>query len=239
MAPMNMTVPTTNDYPGEDAVLDFLYRHPDFLLQHPELMASITATHSRGDNVVDFQQLIVQKLRQEKQRAEDRQKLLVDSARTNLTVQARVHASVVRLTEARNLEELIEIINSELALMLEVDVISILIESLPGQEHDIPSHGIRTVSPRFIDNHVGADRDSLLEANVIGDPRLFGAASRLVKSQALMRLNIAHNVPDGLLAFGSRDPLLFTNGQGTELVAFLTDVVERLLRRFMDDASKR
>lgn len=231
---MTSSIPT--DFPTADAVLDFLYKNPEFVTQHADLLASLATPATRGNNVVDFQQLIVQKLRLEKQRAEDRQRLLVDSARSNLNVQARVHAAIVRLAEAHNLDDLIEIINTELALMLQVDVIAILIETAPGAEHEVTSHGIRTVSTRFIDNHLGADRDSLLEANVIGDPRLFGPAARLVKSQALMRLNIAQNVPDGLLAFGSRDPLLFNDSQGTELVGFLTDVVERLLRRFLDNA---
>jgi uncharacterized protein len=226
---MNMTISAT--LPSADDVLDFLYQNPTFLADYPDILAAAT---QRGENVVDFQQLIVQKLRTEKQRVEDRQRLLIDSARNNMTVQARIHAAIIRLTEARNLEEFIDIINTELALMLEVDVIAIVIESEFGQEHIVPSHGIRTVESRFIDNHIGADRDSLLEANVLGDPRLFGPAARLVKSQALMRLNIAQNIPDGLLSFGSRDPLLFADGQGTELVSFLTDVVERLLRRFMD-----
>lgn len=231
-----MSIPI-QEFPTEESVLDFLYRHPDFLLQHPELLASLsTSTGYEGKNVVDFQQLIVQRLRQEKQRAEDRQRLLVASARSNLTVQARIHAATIRLVEARNLENLIDIINNELALMLEVDVIALLIESEIGHQNDVPTYGIRTVSPQFIDNHLGADRDSFLEANIIGDPRLYGPAARLVKSQALMRLNIAHNVPDGLLAFGSRDPLLFSDGQGTELVGFLTDVIERLLRRMLDHA---
>jgi uncharacterized protein YigA (DUF484 family) len=230
---MTMTVPTPTQTTADD-VLQFLQQNPEFLAKYPDIIAA--AKEAAGENVVNFQHLIVQKLRNEKQRVEDRQRLLIDSARSNMTVQARVHASIIRLVEARNLEELVDIINNELALMLEVDVISLLIEAETGGDmRHVPSHGIRTVDPRFIDNHIGADRDSMLEANVAGDPRLFGPAARLVKSQALMRLNIAQNVPDGLLAFGSRDPLLFADGQGTELVGFLTDVVERLVRRMMDN----
>jgi uncharacterized protein YigA (DUF484 family) len=227
-----MTISNPNQTTAED-ILEFLRQNPGFLSQYPDIMAA--AKEAAGENVVSLQHVIVQKLRNEKQRAEDRQRLLIDSARSNMTVQARVHAAIIRLVEARNLEELVDIINNELALMLEVDVISLLIETEVNMDaRHIPSHGIRTVDPFFINDHIGAERDSMLQANVAGDPRLFGPAARLVKSQALMRLNIAENVPDGLLAFGSRDPLLFTEGQGTELVAFLTDVVERLLRRLMN-----
>lgn len=230
---MTMTQ-SPSSLPSAEDVLDFLEQNPGFLANYPELLEMQSVANHDGQNVVNFQQLMLQKLRIEKKRAEDRQRLLIDSARSNLTVQARVHAAIIRLAETRNLEELVDIISNELALMLEVDVIAVLIEARTGEERHIPSHGIRTVDPRFIDNHLGPDRDSLLEANITGDPRLFGPAARLVKSQALLRLHIAQNVPDGLLAFGSRDPLLFSDSQGTELVSFLTDVIERLLRRFMD-----
>jgi uncharacterized protein YigA (DUF484 family) len=75
-------------------------------------------------------------------------------------------------------------------------------------------------------------QDALLNTNIAGDPRLYGPAARLVKSQALLRLTMPGETPDALLAFGSRDPLLFQDGQGTELIGFLADVVERLLRRW-------
>ena len=209
------------------AILDFLQQNPDFLLQHPEVLPQ----QPEQGNVVSFQNVMVQKLRQDKQRAEDKQRLLVDNARNNMTVQARVHAGIVRLLEARNFEELIEIISNELTLMLEVDVISVMIETPINDDLDLPPN-IRLLEIGLIDKLLG-NQDNILQANIAGDPVLYGSASRLVKSQVLMRLNIAENIPDGLLAFGSRDPLLFNDGQGTELVGFLGDVIERLVRRFL------
>jgi len=230
---MTMTSFTKDSLTAQD-VLTWLQQNPDFLASHPELISTLPEeVRKAGDNIVDFQQLMVQKLRTDKQRAEDRQRLLVDSARNNLTVQARVHAGVVRMLEAETLDEFVEMVGSELALILEVDVISISLEATHEKDSNTIYQGIRIVNPGFINNQLGPDRDALLQANLIGDPRLFGPAARLVKSQALMRLNIARHIPDGILAFGSRDPLLFADGQGTDLVSFLTDVIERILRRFL------
>lgn len=210
------------------SILDFLQQNPDFLLQHPELLP---AQPDQG-NVVSFQNVMVQKLRQDKQRAEDKQRLLVDNARNNMTVQARIHAAVVRMLEARSFEELIEIISNELTLMLEVDVISVLMETPTDPSNlELPPN-IRLLDIGMIDRLLG-NQDNILQANIAGDPMLYASASRLVKSQVLMRLNIAENIPDGLLAFGSRDPLLFNDGQGTELIGFLGDVTERLVRHFL------
>lgn len=208
------------------SILDFLQQNPDFLLQHPELIPE------QQGNVVNFQNVMVQKLRRDKQKVEDRHRSLIDNARTNMNIQARVHAGIIRCVEARNLEELIEIAANELTLMLEVDVISLCLETpKAANSFDLPGN-IKLLEIGLIDKLLG-NQDSLVQANIEGDPAIYGGGARLVKSQVLMRLNIAENIPDGLLAFGSRDPLLFSDGQGTELIGFLTDVVERLVRRFI------
>jgi hypothetical protein len=175
---------------------------------------------------------MVSKLRSDKKRAEDRQRSMIDSARTNMTVQARVHAAIVRLLEARNLEEFAEMVSNELSLMLDVDVVALGMEA-PTYFENANVNGIRTLQAGTIDQYMG-DKDAILSANIDGDANLFGPAARLVKSQALLRLNIAEETPEGLLAFGSRDPLLFADSQGTELIGFLGDVIERQLRRFFD-----
>lgn len=209
-----------------ESVLSFLHENPDFLLDHPEILPL------QEGNVVNFQQAMVHKFRADKERSESRQRMMVDNARTNMTVQARVHAAVLRVVEARSFEELNEIVGSEIALMLQVDVVNLVFEqaAVANQVH-FPAGMV--LLPAGAINAMLGDQDSFLQANIDGDPRLFGPAARLVKSQALMRLNVAQRVPDGLIVFGSRDPLLFADSQGTELVGFLADVIERMLRHFM------
>jgi len=74
----------------------------------------------------------------------------------------------------------------------------------------------------------------VLAADTPGDPELFGPGAGLVRSQALIRLQISSETPEGLLAFGSREPDMFHQGQGTELVCFLARVVERCIRSWLD-----
>lgn len=207
-----------------DTVLDFLRNNPDFLLAHPELLPEPAA---QVGNVVNFQQAMVTKLRADKQRADDRTRNMVDNARHNMTLLSRIHAAVIRLTEAADKDELVDIISSELPLMLGVDVAVLVVENGP----DDPASVVRSVDPGMIDAFLEG-QDSILNTNIAGHARLYGPAARLVKSQVLLRLTMPGETPDALLAFGSRDPLLFQDGQGTELIGFLADVVERLLRRW-------
>lgn len=209
-----------------DAVLDFLQANPDFLTQHPELLPL------QAGNVVNFQQAIVHKLRADKERSENRQRMMVDNARTNMTIQARMQAAILRVVEARTFEELIDIINTEVSLMLQVDVANLIFEQAAVANNTAFPSNLTLLRPDTL-NEILGDSDALLQANIDGDARVFGPTARLVKSQALLRLNIADGFPDGILAFGSRDPLLFADTQGTDLVGFLADIVERMVRHFI------
>ncbi len=209
-----------------ETIISFLRENPEFLTQHPELLPL------QSGNVVNFQQAMVHKLRSDKERSEDRQRMMIDNARANMTIQARVQAAVLRTIEAKNFEDLLEIISNEVSLMLQVDVVSVTFEQ-PAVANSVnfpPT--IALLKPGTLDALLGAN-EALVQANIDGDPRVFGPAARLVKSQALIRLQVAKDLPQGLLAFGSRDPLLFADGQGTELAGFLASVVERVVRRFI------
>ena len=74
----------------------------------------------------------------------------------------------------------------------------------------------------------------LLEGTVTGDEALFGAGAGLVRSQALVRLNVSTGAPPCLLALGSREPDMFHSGMRTELISFLARVLERCIRSWLD-----
>jgi uncharacterized protein YigA (DUF484 family) len=77
--------------------------------------------------------------------------------------------------------------------------------------------------------------DVLLSADVgQGDPILFGPAAGLVRSQALLRLNIGKLAPQGLLAVGSRRDDYFHPHQGTELLSFLARTIDYHIRVWLD-----
>ena len=79
---------------SSEQVADYLHRHPDFLIQHPELLAVLTPPSSQGGgNVVDMQQFMLQRLRQELGQLKTQQRGLIAHSRTNLLNQSRVHAA--------------------------------------------------------------------------------------------------------------------------------------------------
>jgi uncharacterized protein YigA (DUF484 family) len=215
--------------PSADEVARYLKRHPEFLAEHAELL--IPADH-QGDNIVDFQQIMTSRLRDELDRLKGQQRQLLAISRLNLNSQQRVHAGVLTLIAATSFEHLIQIVTTDLAVLLDVDVVTLCIEAgaIPVRA---PIPGIQILGPGDVDDILGPGRDARLEDEVRGDPLLFGGGAGLVRSEALLRLPV-RNGPPGLVALGARKATKFRAGQGTELLCFLARALGITIGQWLD-----
>ncbi len=225
----------TRTGPTSSEVADYLRRHPDFLTENPDLVRLLTPPgHDRGHGVVDMQRYMLERLRGELGKLQESQNDLIATARENLSIQARVHAAILAMLGAATLEHLIEVITTDLAVHLEVDAVVLGFEATdrvsPGQE----TRGLRLFPKGRIDRLMAGGRDIVLLADTPGEGELFGSAASLVRSQALLRMQLRRDAPVGVLAFGARDPDKFHPGQGTELLTFLGRVVELAIRAWLD-----
>jgi len=214
-------------------VVDYLKRHPTFLLRHPELLEDQAAPgRARGEAVVDLQQFMVERLRRDLTRLRGLQDEMVANSRDNLSTQDRIHKAALALMAAESFEHLIEIVTTDLAVLLDVDAAARGVEAAAA---DAPRsvEGVPVLPSGLVGRLLGASREVLLRDDSEGDRAVFGPAAGLVRSDALIRLEIGHNVPAGLLAFGTRHPGYFNAGQGTELLTFLARVLEHCLRQWL------
>ncbi len=219
--------------PTEEEVGAYLKAHPDFLARHAELVHHLIlppADRGEGSNVVDLQSFMLDRLRREVRTLKDQQRDLIATARANMNSQNRIHAAVLSLLDAPSFPLFVQTITTDLAMMLGVDVASLVIES----NGPAPSNsGVIAALPGTVARLLGG-RDVMLLSNTPGTADVFGPGAGLVRSQALIRLQVSADSPPGLLAFGARDPVLFHESQATELVGFLARVVERCLRAWLD-----
>jgi len=218
-----------------DEVLAYLTRHPGFLADHPELVDQLTPpAHRHGAGVVDMQQFMLQRLQTELARVKGQQRALISTSRSNLTSQTRIHAAVLALVGATSFEQLIQTVTTDLAVLLDVDVVTLCVESDTGPLPRPPLPGVLLLPPGEVDRLLGAGKEALLEDEVRGDPALFGSGAGLVHSEALLRLSIGSHAPAGILALGSRKPHKFKSGQGTELLCFLAQALEITIFQWLD-----
>lgn len=224
----------SSDAVTADDVRAYLRKHPDFLVHHADLIQYLTVpVADRGPNVLDLQTFMLDRLRGDLARMKDQQRDLIATTRANLNNQNRVHAAVLFLLDARSFEQLIQTITTDLAVLLDLDVATLVVESNGMDIPHVHASGVRVVQEGTIERLLGR-RDVVLHTDIVGDDEIHGGMAPLVRSEALIRLQVSSQTPLGLLAFGSRDPETFHTGQGTELVSFLARVVERCIRGWLE-----
>lgn len=217
------------------AVLSYLQRHPDFLAAHPEVLEIMTPPQRvNGAGVVDLQHYILDRQRTQIAELEVARDSLLQSGRSNLAAQRRVHQAVVALLGARSFEHLIEIVTTDLAVMLNLDAVTLGVEQSGKALPTVRVCGLYQLEAGMVDEQIGPGCEYALHSNIQGDPLVFGPVAGLITSEALIRLSISSETPPALLAFGSRQVDQFQPGQGTELLGFVGRVVEQSIRAWLD-----
>jgi len=221
--------------PSEAEVIEFLGRNPGFLAERPDLLQRLTPPDSQhGESILDFQRFALARLQGDVANLRRAHEEIASAGRANLSAQSRVHAAALALLGARTLEHLVEITTVDLAVHLEVDVVILGFEALELAPRGVRADGLKLFAKGRLERWLPPGRDSVLAGPVQGDPALFGSAAGLVRSQALLRLKPMREGPAGVLALGARDPAKFHAGQGTELLGFLSRVLEFAIRGWLE-----
>lgn len=226
--------PTTRPI-AADEVADFLRSNPDFLSDRPDLLSVLTPpSRPSGDGVVDMQQFMIERLRDEVRRLDSRHDELLTSARGAIAGHRHVHDSVLDILSARTFEDAIQAITGDLAARLDLDAVTICIESHEPQMTPATRLGVRVLKPGTVDAVLGIGKRVILRPSVNGEARLFGQSAPLIRSDALLRLEVSPMTPAGVLALGTRSEGHFQPGQGTENLVFLARIVEISIRTWLD-----
>lgn len=219
-----------------EQVAAYLRRHPEFFAENPAVLDGLEPPlRDQGSGIVDLQQAMVKRLRAELERVTGLRDELLAVGRGNQAIQERVHRAILALLDARSFEQFVEAITTDLAVILDLDLIVIGVEqSDENFARQPPPRGIMRLVAGQLEAIFGPNGSILLDDEAEGDVAIFGAGAGLVTSQALIRLNISQETPRALLALGSRKPGLFNRGQGTELLSFIARVVESTFRSWLD-----
>lgn len=217
-----------------DDILQYLKDNPDFLKKHPEacdLLIPPASSSSRG--VADFQSYMIERLKADKQEFVKSTREIIENARSNMNNQQRIHKSVLAVLEASNFEDFIQTITMDISSILDVDISVLVVESSAREIPHVAQSGIRIVPEGTIDRWMSG-KNALLQDDISGIEAIYGGGAALVRSQILLRVDISMDTPPAIIAFGSRDPHLFQEGQATDQILFLTRVIERCFRIWLN-----
>lgn len=215
--------------PNETEIADYLQNNADFFERHATLLTKLKLPHSRGNATVSLVERQVSALRDKNQALESRLRELIDVARSNDALAAKIHRLACRLVRARNASTLLD--SMETSLREDFGASEWLLLLAPTSATgfaNIDSRHLRLVDPTATELKMfetlfesarprcGQIRDSQRDF-------LFGAGTIEIGSAALVPLG--REVGFGLLAIGSPDAQRFHPTMSTDFLAHIGELV--------------
>lgn len=224
---------TQEKHMNEQDIIDYLKSNPKFLQKNPDVVDYLLPPKdtTNGRRVVDFQHYMVEKLKTDKKMVLDTTRDIIEVSRENMNNLARIHEAILKILEAETFDQFIQILSVDVPVALDCDVVMLIADN----DGRLPQTEMRAC--RYVPQGTCATwmegNDARIQSNIQGSTDLFGEAAGLVRSQALLKIDRTLNVPPCIVAFGSRDPEMFMEGHGTDLIRFLCDVTERVIKMWM------
>ncbi|MGB0694395.1 MAG: DUF484 family protein [Rhodospirillaceae bacterium] len=225
-------------------VLDYLRAHPEFLSDHPELLIG-AALPSRfddsGGTVIDFRDALVGRLRREITDLSSCAEELITNSKINHDVQKGTMRAALALLDSDGLGPLMRTITEDLPHLLDVDVAVLRLEhaedgpqSAGDQQPVLHGLGLTHLPPGQVTALLGLDQTHILRPQLNdGEPDIYGDQGLGLRSDAIIRLDISPDRPDGVLALGCREVNAFTPDMAVDMLSFIARVIENCLRRWM------
>jgi uncharacterized protein YigA (DUF484 family) len=220
---------------------------PAVVLDNPEVMRALleSSDKSKGENVLDLRAIFVARLEERLGRLEDTHRTVIAAAHENLTGTNQIHRAVIALLSANSFAEFVQALNHDVANILGVDVIRLCIEGDKPHGNKLvdptdPQSGTIVILPTDgVANYITGQRNGPAPKQVTlrrareESTTVYGNFASDIASEATLRLDISGQNIRGLGAFGSYDPKRFAFDQGTELLAFFAQTIERILHRWV------
>jgi uncharacterized protein YigA (DUF484 family) len=218
----------------KETLIAFLQDNPNFLQDNPDVAELLIPEKKRAvrGQPADFQAYMIERLKADKEEVTETARELIENSRANMNNQTRIHEAVLRLLEAKKFDEFIHILTMDLPTMLDVDIATLVVEADGENIPHVQTTGIRIIPPGTVDTWMNGTT-VIQESDVTGIEAIYGGGATLVRSQILLRIDIAMETPPAILAFGSRDPHAFNADQATDQILFLARVIERCFRSWL------
>ena len=220
---------------SEQSVHDYLAAHPDFFEKHAMLLSSLHLPHSTG-SAVSLVERQVSVLRQQELKLERQLRELIDVARANDLLSAKIHELSLQLLAAADLAATIAAVEEAMRSGFDADQAVLVVFGDPEVFEDVTHGRFFRVVPRkdpslkpfstFLNGsgaRCGRIRDSQRAY-------LFQHDADEIGSAALVPLGKGAEI--GFLAVGSVDSDRFHPGMSIDFLTRLGDLIAGALKRY-------
>jgi uncharacterized protein YigA (DUF484 family) len=209
----------------EEQMVEYLNQHPDFFVNHPDLLGKIEIPHESGA-AVSLIERQVESLRSQLQASQQQLEELLEVARTNSELQDRMHRLTLELIDAATFEEVLNALEDELHDDFKADAVELRLFSASHiDEHLDQTLGSQSATFEQFFSQIQPICGKLNQDQL---DYIFGTEGDRITSTALIPLKSEGVL--GLLAIGSCDPKRFAPHHGTEFLTRLGQIISRTLQ---------
>jgi uncharacterized protein YigA (DUF484 family) len=225
----------TDESLSEDAIHDYLADNPDFFERHADLLSTLKLPHSSGA-AVSLVERQVSVLRQKDLKHERKLKELLEVARANDSLSAKIHLLTLKLLGSADLSTTLNNLEEALRSDFDADQSILVLFGEPETFADIKTGRFFKATSR--DDEALKAFDTFLRGKgarcgQIRDAQrdfLFGKETDEIGSAALIPLGSQSAI--GFMAIGSADADRFHPGMSIDFLGRLGDLVAEALKRF-------
>ncbi|MDO3384443.1 DUF484 family protein [Gilvimarinus sp. SDUM040013] len=212
-------------------VARYLADHPEFFVEHPALLTELQLPHDSG-SAVSLVERQVSVLRDRNMDMRHRLSHLLDNARDNDRLFDKTKQLILALLEARDLGDAMDALHYSFDKEFNIQYTRTL---LFGDVDKIAGSQARVVNIHEAREHIGAllktNRSFCGHLDEAHKQYIFGDAAKDIGSAATVPLVYGNTF--GLLAIGNRDPKYYRSSMGTLFLAYIAEVLNRLIPRYL------
>ncbi len=223
---------------SEESVRDYLRANPEFFERHPRLLDGLRVPHATGRGAVSLVERQVAALRQKNMKLERKLRELIEVARANDRLAARIHRLALGLMAAKDRRETLECVAGQLRSDFGADHAVMVLFGDTGDFGDIGDFGdrrflhvLRREDPRLgpFETFLSAARARCGRVRDSQREFLFGTAADEVGSMALLPLGTGAAL--GFIGIGSVDADHFHPAMSIDFLTRIGDLVAAAMER--------
>ena len=206
---------------SEKQIINFLKKNKNFFIKNSDLVNDLNfpLSDSSSDKVVDLDAYRYKKISQQNIDLQNQMTKVLVAGKSHLNAQKRILKSTIRILNIKSLPKLIELIKSDLKIILGCDEMNCFITN-----ENIKTDNLTQLDSKIANSYFKNKIVTNLNQNPKGLLIFFPNKSIIIKSYILLKVKSDEDII--ILAMGSKDKNKFTVDMQTDLVEYLIKIIE-------------
>ena len=225
---------------AEKILRDFITENPRIVLDAPDVMRALLATHDQtlGQNIVDLRSVAMRRLEAQLGRLEETNRSVIAAAYDNLAGTQQIHRALLKIMEPTDFGGFLTMIGTEMVDILRIDYACLILET----QNQSPNPNLAPLGPivkpapsGFVADYLSQNLAAKVTLRRVTKPNVFVYPEAMdpMGSEACLQLDFGAGTLPGLLILAAKDAEQFSPAQGTDLLTFFATIFERALRRWL------